>query len=130
MPFPTSDPATALPTYTDYDSPWKEIIESYFEQFIAFFFIEAHPDIDWSCGYEFLDKELAQVVREAESGRTIVDKLVKVWLKDGEETWLLIHIEVQSQAQADFPLRMFTYNYRLFDRYQKEVVSFAVLADD
>lgn len=130
MPSTVADEQSTIATQrTDYDSPWKEIIELYFEQFVAFFFPKAHIDIDWSRGYEFLDKELQQVVREAETGRAVVDKLVKVWLNDGEETWLLIHIEVQSQAKADFAERMFTYNYRLFDRYQKVVVSFAVLAD-
>ncbi|HMN28334.1 MAG TPA: hypothetical protein PKE45_09295, partial [Caldilineaceae bacterium] len=115
---------------TDYDSPWKEVLERYFESFVAFFFPQAHGDIDWSRGYEFLDKELQQVVREAEHGRQMVDKLVKVWLKDGTETWLLIHVEVQGQVETDFARRMFTYNYRLFDRYGVEVVSIAVLADE
>jgi len=50
---------------TDYDSPWKEIIERYFEPFMAFFFPEAHSEIHWDHGYEFLDKELQQVVRDA-----------------------------------------------------------------
>ena len=66
---------------TDYDSPWKEVLERYFEQFIAFFVPQARGDIDWSRGYEFLDKELQQVVREAAAGRHVVDKLVRVWLK-------------------------------------------------
>ena len=51
---------------TDYDSPWKEILEIYFEEFIAFFFPVAHSEIDWRKGHEFLDKELQQIVREAE----------------------------------------------------------------
>jgi predicted DNA-binding ribbon-helix-helix protein len=40
----------------DFDSPWKEIIETYFEEFIAFFFPQTHSDIDWQRGYEFLFK--------------------------------------------------------------------------
>jgi hypothetical protein len=63
-------------------------------------------------------------------GRRVVDKLVKVWLKTGEESWLLIHIEVQTGREGDFPKRMHVYNYRLFDRYDREVISLAVLADD
>lgn len=124
------DPSTDNKNRTDYDSTWKEIVELYFAQFIAFFFSKAYADIDWSRGYEFLDKELLQVVREAEVGPTVVDKLVKVWLNDGTETWLLIHIEIQSQAQSHFARRMFIYNYRLFDRYEQEVVSFVILADE
>lgn len=115
---------------TDYDSPWKEVLERYFEPFMAFFFLQAHSEIDWSRGYEFLDKELQQVVREAEVGRQIVDKLVKVWLKNGAEAWLLIHVEVQAQPEVGFGRRMFTYNYRLYDRYGVEVISIAVLADE
>jgi hypothetical protein len=44
------------PTPTDYDSPWKDAIENYFEDFIAFFLPEAQPEIDWSRGYEFFKK--------------------------------------------------------------------------
>ena len=54
---------------TDYDSPWKDVLEAYFEPFMAFFFPQAHAEIDWTQGYEFLDKELAQVVRDAELAR-------------------------------------------------------------
>ena len=115
---------------SDYDSPWKEALERYFEAFMAFFFPQAHADIDWGRGYEFLDKELQQVVREAETGRRLVDKLVKVWRTGGNEAWVLVHVEVQSQVDTDFAKRMYVYNYRLFDRYDRWVVSLAVLGDE
>jgi hypothetical protein len=63
----------------DYDSPWKEALDAYFEAFLALLFPEVHTLIDWSHGYESLDKEFQQAVREAEVGRRYVDKLVKVW---------------------------------------------------
>lgn len=114
----------------DYDGPWKEAIETYFEDCLAFFFPNAHAGIDWSKGYEFLDKELQQVVPEAELGRRTTDKLVKVWQKTGQETWVLIHIEVQSQYETDFAERMYIYNYHLFDRYKRRVASLAILGDE
>ena len=114
----------------DYDSPWKEALERYFEAFMAFFFAQAHRDIEWSRGYEFLDKELHQVTPDAALGRRRVDKLVKVWQKGGEEAWVLVHVEVQSQAEADFAERMYVYNYRLFDRHRRRVASLAVLGDE
>jgi len=43
---------------------------------------------------------------------------------------VLIHIAVQGQADAEFPRRMYTYNYRLFDRYNRRVASLAVLGDE
>jgi hypothetical protein len=114
----------------DYDSPWKEALDFYFEAFLALLFPAIHAQIDWSRGYESLDKEFQQVVREAELGRKYVDKLVKVWTKAGVECWVLIHVEVQTTREADFPLRIYVYHYRIFDRYNKPVASLAVLADD
>ncbi len=115
---------------TDFDSPWKEILEVYFEPFMSLFFPEAHQQIDWERGYAFLEKELRQITRDAEVGRRTVDKLVKIWLLDGLEAWILVHIEVQAQVDTDFEERMFVYHYRIFDRYHRRVVSLAVLADD
>jgi hypothetical protein len=116
--------------HIDYDSPWKEALERYFEEFTALFFPQAHAEIDWSLGHEFLDKELQQVTRDAELGHRLADKLVKVWRRDGAEAWVLVHVEVQSQAEAGFAQRMYVYNYRLFDRYRRTVVSLAVLGDE
>jgi hypothetical protein len=114
----------------DYDSPWKEALDVYFEPFLALLFPEAYRQIDWSRGHEPLDKEFQQLVREAEVGRRYVDKLVKVWRNDGTECWVLIHIEVQTARDADFAQRMYVYNYRVFDKYNRKVASLAVLADD
>lgn len=114
----------------DYDSPWKEALERYFPEFMAFFFPFAHVDIDWGRGYNFLDKELQQVVREAALGPRRVDKLVQVWRPDGEETWVLIHVKIQGQVDPDFARRMYVYNYRLFDRYARQVASMAILTDE
>ena len=114
----------------DYDSPWKEALDAYFESFVALLFPKVHRQIDWSRGYESLDKEFQQVVREAEIGRRYVDKLVKVWTREGVECWVLIHVEVQTTRDAEFPRRMYVYNYRVFDRYNRPVASLAVLADD
>ncbi|MBW4586861.1 transposase [Aetokthonos hydrillicola Thurmond2011] len=115
---------------TDYDSPWKEIIELYFPDFLEFFFPLAYAEIDWTRPHEFLDTELQQLEPDAEIGKRLVDKVVKVWLLDGEEAWVLVHVEVQGHYDSQFPKRMYTYNYRLFDRHQKRVISLAVLADE
>jgi hypothetical protein len=119
-----------MSTRTDYDSPWKDILERYLPDFLAFFFTAAHTDIDWSAGYVWLDKELQQIVRDAELGRRYADKLVQVRRRDGDDAWVLIHIEVQGQPEADFAERMFVYHYRVFDRYRRQPVSLAVLADE
>lgn len=90
----------------------------------------AYVDIDWTRGFEMLDKELQKIVPEAEQGRRYVDKLVKVWLKNGEERWMLLHIEVQTWREGGFSKRMYEYNCRIFIRFDREVISLAILADD
>jgi hypothetical protein len=114
----------------DYDSPWKEALDLYFEAFVALFFPAMHREIDWSRPYVALDKELQKVTPDAEQGRRIVDKLVQVWRINGQEEWILIHLEVQGQEESQFALRMFVYNCRLVERYNRAVVSIAVLADE
>jgi hypothetical protein len=114
----------------DYDSPWKDILETCFQEFMMFFFPDAAIQIDWQTGYEFLDKELQQVVRDADLGRRNADKLVKVWLQNGQETFVMVHVEIQGQFDSGFAERMFVYNYRFYDRFRKPIVSLAVLADE
>lgn len=114
----------------NFDSPWKDILTNYFEDFIAFFFPQAYSAIDWSKPYQFLDTELQQIVRDAELGKRIADKLAQVCLKNGDSLWVLVHIEIQNQPQTDFAKRMYTYNHRIFDRYDRQVASLAVLTDE
>jgi len=74
--------------------------------------------------------ELCQVVRDAELGKRFADTLVQVILKDSEQHWIYIHIEVQGQRDSNFAKRMFTYNHRLFGRYARPIASLAVLANE
>ncbi|MBF0613014.1 MAG: transposase, partial [Magnetococcales bacterium] len=87
-----------------FDTPWKEILEDYFKDFLAFFLPVAHDGIDWEKGYEFLDKEVLRITREAELGTRHMDRLVKVWQKDGQQRWILIHVDVQGDGQKEFPV--------------------------
>jgi hypothetical protein len=114
----------------DYDSPWKEILDVYFPEFLAFAFPEIHREIDWSRGYVSLDKELPKILRKAKTGRRVVDKLIKVWRLDGEKQVVFIHVELQADYEADFPKRVYVYNYRVVDRMQCPVVSLVILGDD
>ncbi len=60
----------------DYDSPWKDVLDRYFPDFLAFFFPEAQAGIDWSRGWESLDTELQQhaqwALREASDNPLIM----------------------------------------------------------
>ncbi len=118
------------PANDAFDVPWKDILEGYFPEFLAFFLPVAHEGIDWERGFEFLDKELSRITRDSQIGDRRMDKLVKVWRRDGVELWVLIHIEIQGNRQANFTERMYVYQYRAYDLYQVPVVGLAILADE
>lgn len=115
---------------TEYDSPWKEILKSYFKEFLAFFLPVAHDGIDWQRAPEFLDKELDRITKEAKAKNRRVDLLVKVWRKNGDELWVLNHVEVQGDRDPDFAERMYTCQHRAYDLHRKPVVGLAILADE
>ena len=125
----TDTPSTSGSVKSDQDSPWKEALERFFPEFLALLFPAIHIEIDWSVPYRSLDSELQQITGDADSGRRHADKLLDVRTTDGRETWVLVHVEVQGDAHAVFPQRMFQYNYRIRDRYGRSVVSLAVLSD-
>ena len=52
-----------------------------------------------------------------------------MYLKDGTETWILAHLEVQNQREKEFAKRIHVYKYRIFDLYQKPIISIAILGD-
>ena len=97
---------------------------------MTFFFPPVHQLIDWTQTPRSLDKELQQITASSDTEKRIADRLYQVWLLSRQEVWILIHIEIQSQYEADFSQRMYIYNYRTFDLYHKPVVSLAVLGDE
>jgi hypothetical protein len=111
------------------DLLWKGIIRELFSWFVQFFFENWQEEIDLGRGFEFLDKELEQILPESEAKGRRADVLVKVFSPAGKEFWFLVHVEVQGYHDEDFALRMYTIQYRLFDRYQKPVGALAIFTD-
>lgn len=112
------------------DRLWKGILENVFDDFLRFFFPESADLFDLGRGFQFLDKELEQLFPVHESrAPKFVDKLVKVFTKNGREEWILVHVEVQGYQDKNFAERMFTYFYRILDRYGKPVTAIAIFTD-
>ncbi|BBB15375.1 uncharacterized protein RVIR1_08940 [Candidatus Rickettsiella viridis] len=114
---------------SEQDSAWKDILDAYFKEFIEFFYPVIAKKIDWLAGYEALDSELQSITTDAMIGKTFVDKLVKVKSLDGKEEVVLIHIEVQSQKEEEFPKRLFQYYCKLFSKYDQSILTLAILTD-
>lgn len=82
-------------------------------------------------GVEFLDKELEQVyvpIQHAGKPR-VVDKLVKVCIRGKKDECALLHVEVQGKYSKDFGERMHAYYYRLMDKYNMHIFSYAIFTE-
>jgi len=82
------------------DSLWKAILEDLFADFLRFFFSNADTIFDMKKGFEYLDKEMAQIAIESDlESPKYVDKLVKAYTHTGDEQWVLVHVEVQGSGK-------------------------------
>lgn len=117
------------------DILWKVVIEEVFADLLRFIYPDADQKYAMERGFEFLDKELAELHMEPEEGKDsrFADKLVKVYRRDGVEQWLLLHIEVQGDTsdRDAFAERMFTYFYRIRDHYPgKKITAVAIFTGE
>ncbi|HAI75730.1 MAG TPA: hypothetical protein DCM08_05735 [Microscillaceae bacterium] len=114
------------------DTLWKGIIEDLFDDFLHYFFPDwASQSVDFTKGFEFLDKELDELYPKPKGGqKRYADKLVKVFTREGQEQWLLIHIEVQGYADPNFTERMFDYFLRIRERWNQKIMALAILTDE
>jgi predicted transposase YdaD len=110
------------------DILWKGMLEEVFDDLLRFVFPRADQVFDMKRGFEFLEKELGKMYQDPEkkSDTKFVDKLVKVYQKDGSEEWVLCHVEVQGTNDKEFAKRMFKYYARIFDRFDRPMTAIAI----
>jgi len=111
------------------DELWKKIIEELPKEFVAFFFPDLYPDINWDAGYNFLKQEFSKLAAKSKSKKRSVDQILEVHLKDDKLSWILIHIEIQGYEDEDFGKRMFEYYYRIHDKHRKPITAIAIYTD-
>lgn len=102
-------------------------MEEIFADLLRFIFPDADQVYNMDRGFEYLDKELAEMdpQPDEEKDTRFADKLVKVFHRDGEEEWVLLHVEVQADTskRVEFSERMYTYFARIRDRHRGKPVS-------
>jgi len=117
------------------DEIWKRSIHTLFRPMVDFHFPELHPLIDWSREPAFLEEELANLFDPKKEGKRFVDILAQVFLLDGTEKYILLHVEVQGYGSGEeetreFEERMFEYYYRVRDKWKvKDIAALAILTD-
>ncbi len=109
------------------DILWKVVMEEVFDDLLRFIFPDADKIYDMKRGFEFLDKELAEMYPEPEkvTATRYADKLVKVFNRKGIEECVLLHIEIQGDTskRLQFSERMYEYFARIRARHPKKPVS-------
>ncbi|KMY59734.1 Rpn family recombination-promoting nuclease/putative transposase [Geobacillus sp. FSL K6-0789] len=110
----------------DHDRLFKELLSTFFEEFLLLFFPNVYEHIDVR-HLSFLTEELFTDVTAGEKHR--VDLLVETKMK-GEEGLIIVHVEHQSYAQRTFPERMFLYFSRLFQKYRRRILPIAIFSYD
>ena len=108
------------------DSAWKGILDDLFPQFVAFFMPDLYELINFKIEPKQLDNEFRSLFPESESNDRRVDKLFEVHLKNGENKWILLNIEVQSYEDENFAKRMYQHYARIFDKFDKEIEAIVV----
>lgn len=110
----------------------KSAFEESFPDLLRFFFKGAETIFDMHKGFEFMDKELYELFPELDKkgGSRFVDMLVKSFLINGNEEWILIHLEIQHKNDKNFPKRMFQYFYRIYDRYNVPITAVAIFTGE
>ena len=113
-----------MPQRISHDRLFKQLISTFFEDFMTLFFPDAARHIDFS-HLAFLRQELFTDV--AGGDVRYVDLLVETKLK-GEDGVIVVHVETQAARQRDFHERMFVYFARLYEKLRKRIVPVAVFA--
>ncbi|MEW6696105.1 MAG: Rpn family recombination-promoting nuclease/putative transposase [Bacillota bacterium] len=110
----------------DHDRLFKELLETFFVEFMGLFFREASQFIDFS-HLKFLSQEVFTDVTVGE--KRAIDILVETKLKD-EKQVILVHVESQSYVQKEFGERMFIYFSRLYEKHRCKILPIAVFSYD
>ncbi len=107
-----------------HDRLFKELLETFFVEFVELFFPEAYKAMDLE-HIKFLQQELFTDVTRGD--QHIVDILVETRLK-GEPGIVLVHVENQAKVQRDFAERMFVYFSRLYQEHRCRILPIAVFS--
>jgi hypothetical protein len=115
---------------TKADSAWKRVLDRWLQPCLLCFWPHIENKIDWDYPIEDLGQELQSLTTKSMIGKQMVDKLYKVRTKSGQETMVLLHIEVQGARETGFEQRLFEYSYKIYDRYKLPITPLVVLSDN
>ena len=110
------------PFMIDHDRLFKELLRTFFLEFIELFFPEVHVELD-PTSIEFLEQEIFTDVTSGEKHR--VDLAVKARFR-GQDWYFHFHIEPQASDKGPFAARMFRYFARLTELHAVPIYPIAL----
>lgn len=110
------------PTYTKHDQLHKELIKTFFEEFLEAFFPDIHKELDFR-KIKPLSEEVYTNMLDGNARR--LDLVIETTLKKTDVV-IIVHIEPQSYRQPDFNERMYHYFSMLYNKYRKPIIPIAV----
>ncbi|MFM6370694.1 MAG: Rpn family recombination-promoting nuclease/putative transposase [Dolichospermum sp.] len=108
----------------DHDRLFKELISTFFIEFIELFFPQVLKYIDTN-SVSLLDKEIFTDVTAGDKYET--DLIAKVRFL-GKPSYFLIHIEAESGAKSKFNQRMFRYFSRLHEKFDLPIYPIVIFS--
>lgn len=108
----------------DHDRLFKELLSTFFLEFLDLFFPEVTSYIEPG-SLTFLDKE---VFTDVTSGEKHEADLVAQLRFAGQRSFFLVHVEAQASSESAFPIRMFRYFARLYEKHGLPVYPVAVFS--
>ncbi|KYC40556.1 flagellar assembly protein H [Scytonema hofmannii PCC 7110] len=110
----------------DHDRLFKELISTFFIEFLELFFPQIASTIDRD-SIRFLPQEYFADLTSGEE--KIIDLLVEV-KQAGKEVGFLIHVEAQSYTEKECARRMFFYFARLYQKYLQKIYPIVIFSFD
>src|SRR5690625_1846414 len=113
-------------THTKHDQLYKELINTFFKEFLEIFFPDIHENIDFD-KISPLSEEVYTDVLGGDVRK--LDIVIETRLKK-EDVVIIVHIEPQSYRQTDFNERMYHYFSLLYNKYRKPIIPIAIFSHD
>lgn len=111
-------------TNTKHDQLFKNLIKTFFEEFLEAFFPDVHDYIDFH-SVKPIPEEVHTDVLKGKARR--LDIVVEAKVK-GTDSVVIVHVEPQSYIDKEFHERMFRYFSLLYNKYRKPIIPISVFS--
>lgn len=110
--------------YTRHDQLYKELIHTFFQEFLEVFFSDVHAHLDFH-SIKPISEEVYTDVLKGKTRR--LDIVIETKLKETDVV-VIVHVEPQSYVERNFHERMYQYFSLLYNKYRKSIVPVAVFS--